>query len=107
MLNNLPARTARVSESAQVWVEVFSGTTGSLEIPKYSTVRVRATGATIVSFDSVLSATMSTGEIMYFNAGEGNTSDSKQTVTLTIAVAGAYVQIGKLIDSYEFILPHP
>jgi len=105
MQNNLPARTQRFSESSQVWVEVFSGATGSIEVQKYSTVRVRATGATTVSFDGVLSATLSAGEIMYLNAGNGSTVDTKKTVTLTIGAVGAFVQIGKLVESYEYLQP--
>lgn len=105
MQNNLPARTQRFSESAQVWTEIFTGAQGSLEIQKYSTVRVRATGATTVSFDGLLSATMSSGEIMYFNAGIGNVNNTKKTVTVTIGGANAFVQVGALVEKFASIAP--
>lgn len=105
MVNNIPARTQRISESAQVWVEVLSGATGSFEAQKFATVRVRATGATTVTIDGVLAATMSTGEVMFFNVGVGAETDTKQTVTVTIAAANAFVQVGKLTEEYSYIQP--
>lgn len=98
MQSNLPARSTRVSESALVWEEVLSGAQGSIEVPRYATFRVRATGATTVTVEGVLAATMSTGEIMLFNAGIGNPDSTTKTVTVTIAVANAFVQVGKTVE---------
>ena len=105
MQNNLPARTQRFSESAQVWVEIFTSSTGTREIQKYSTIRVRATGATTVTLDGVLAATMSAGEIMLLNVGCGSVTDSKKTVTLVIGGAAAFVQVGRLTENYEIMIP--
>lgn len=98
---NEPARAQRNTETGQVWTEVLSGATGSVEVQKYATVRVRATGATTVTIGGVLAATLSAGEIMHFNTGKGDTSDSKKSVTVTIGVAAAFVQVGATIQSRE------
>lgn len=104
--HNLPARSIRQSEVAHVWVEQLSSATGSFEIARYSTFRVRATGATTVTIDGVLAATMSTGEIMLFNAGRGSSinnppvgsPNTKNTVTIAIAAAAAFVQVGQQVE---------
>lgn len=95
---NIASRTLRHSESGLVWEEKISGATGALEVEPCSTFRVRATGATTVTIDGVLAATMSTGEIMIFNAGEGDPTDTKATVTITIAAASAFVQVARNYD---------
>jgi hypothetical protein len=41
----------------------------------------------------LLSATMTTNEIMIFNSGRGTNLDSKDTVTLTSS-GTAYIQVG-------------
>lgn len=105
MQNNIAARTQRFSESSHVWVEAISGATGSIEVQKYCTIRVRATGATTVTIDGVLAATMSTGEIMLFNVGNGVVTDTKSTVTVAIGAAAAFVQVGKLTELYPVIQP--
>jgi len=105
--NNLPARSIRQSEVAHVWVEILTNAqSAGVEVPKYSTIRVRATGATTVTFDGVLAATMSSGEIMLLNAGRGDSINNpplsagvlKPTVTLVIAGANAFVQLGQQVE---------
>lgn len=93
--SNLVTESIRHSESGQTWEEKVSNSTGSIEVPKRSTFRVRATGASTVTIDGVLAATMSTGEIVIFNSGDGDPDDSKNTVTVTIGVAAAYVQLAR------------
>lgn len=93
-----PARAQRNAESGLVWEEKISGAQGSIEVPKYSAVRVRATGATTVTIAGVLAATMSSGEIMVFNSGIGAISDVKRTVTVTIGVANAFVQVARNVE---------
>jgi len=104
---NLANRAARTSESAHVWEEKLTGAQGSLEVERFSTIRVRATGATTVTIDGILAMTMSSGEIELFNAGAGipdpnigvpGASDTKQTVTILIAGANAFVQVARNID---------
>jgi hypothetical protein len=95
---NIPARTSRTSESGLVWEEQLSGATGSIEVPRYATFRVRATGASTVTVDGVLAATMSAGEIMIFNAGFGDPTVPNSTVTVTIAVASAFVQVARSVE---------
>jgi hypothetical protein len=96
--SNIASRTLRSSESGLVWEEKLSGATGSLELEPCSTFRVRATGATTVTIDGILAATMSAGEILIFNCGEGNPKDSKATVTVAIAAASAFVQVARNKD---------
>lgn len=92
---NNPSQSQRFSDSGFVWEEKLSGALGTIEVQAYSTVRVRATGATTVTIDGVLSATMSSGEIMIFNVGVGDKTDAKATTSVVIAVAGAFVQVAK------------
>lgn len=96
--SNLASRTLRHSESGLVWEEKLTSATGSLEVEPNSTFRVRATGATTVTIDGILAATMSTGEIMIFCAGEGDPTDGKATVTVAIAAAAAFVQVARNYD---------
>ncbi len=95
---NNASRTLRHSESGLVWEEKLTNAMGSLEVEPCSTFRVRATGATTVTIDGILAATMSTGEIMIFCAGEGNPVDTKATVTVAIAGAAAFVQVARNYD---------
>ncbi len=98
---NEPARTQLNAESGLVWEELMSGAQTSIEVPKFSVIRVRATGASTVTIGGILAATMIDTEIMLFNAGKGNTTDDKKTVTVTIAVANAFVQVGRTTHPRE------
>lgn len=95
---NQPARTQKNSDFGHVWEEKISDALGSIEVPKYAAVRVRATGASTVTIAGTLAATMLSGEVMIFNSGIGNTTDTKKTVTVTIAVAKAYVQVARTVE---------
>jgi hypothetical protein len=95
---NLAARTHRQSESGLVWEEKLSGATGTIIVKKFSTIRVRATGATTVTIDGVLAMTMTSGEIAVMNVGSGDNDDSINTVDVVIAAAAAYVQVARDID---------
>lgn len=92
---NIPSRSQRNNDVGLVWEEKISGAQDTIEVPKYSAVRVRAGGATTVTIAGVLAATMSSGEIMVFNAGVGDLTDTKRTVTVVIAGANAFVQVGR------------
>ena len=92
--NNV-SESLRHSESGLCWEEKITNNTGSIEVLKAGTIRVRATGATTVTIDGVLAATMSTGEIIIFNVGDGNPDDTKVTVTVTIGAAAAFVQVAR------------
>lgn len=93
--SNLVSQTVRQSESGLTWEEKLTNNTGTLELPKASTFRVRATGATTVTIDGVLAATMSSGEIIIFNTGDGNPDDTKPTVTVIIGAVAAFVQVAR------------
>jgi hypothetical protein len=95
---NLPARSKRQSDIGMVWEEKITNGQGSIEVVKYSAIRVRATGATTVTVGGILAATMSAGEIMIFNAGIGVPNDGKKTVTVVIGGADAYVQVAREIE---------
>lgn len=94
---NIPTGASRVTDVGLVWREISSGAAGSWEVPKYCAVRVRATAAAAISLDSVLAATMTSGEILVLNSGRGTTADTKDTVTLT-STGTAYIQIGLEVD---------
>jgi hypothetical protein len=94
---NLPTGASRVTDVGLVWREISSGSAGTWEVPKYCAVRVRATAATTISLDSLLSATLGSGEILIINSGRGTNSDKKDTVTLTSS-GTAYIQIGLEVD---------
>jgi hypothetical protein len=99
--SNLANQSLRVSETGHVWEEKLSGQQGTLEINKRATFRVRALGATTVTIDGVLAATMSTGEIMLFNTGSGANDDAANfvpTVTVVIGGANAFVQVARDFD---------
>jgi len=96
--SNIASQNIRQSDCGMVWEEKFSGAQGSIEVEPQSTIRVRATGATTVTIDGILAMTMSNGEIERFCAGEGNPTDSKATVTITIGGANAFVQVARNHD---------
>lgn len=95
---NLASQSARQSDVGKVWEELITGATGTVEIPKFHTFRVRATGATTVTIDGVLAMTMSSTEIELFNSGAGDQTDTKNTVTVVIGGANAYVQVAREKD---------
>lgn len=94
---NLPTGASRVTDVGLVWREISSGSAGTWEVPKYCAIRVRATAATAISFDSALSATMTSGEILILNSGRGTNLDAKDSVTLT-STGTAYIQVGIEVD---------
>ena len=93
--SNLVTESLRHSESGMCWEEKLTNNTGTLEVPKRATFRVRAAGASTVTIDGVLAMTMSTGEVVIFNAGDGNPDSGKQTITVTIGAASAFVQVAR------------
>lgn len=96
--SNLANRAIRHSESGHVWEEQLTNGMGTIRVEKYTTIRVRATGATTVTVDGVLAMTMSTGEIELINAGAGTPGDAKDFVDVVIAGANAFVQVARNID---------
>ena len=99
---NEPARTEKNSESGLVWEEKITNAIATIEVPKYSPIRVRATGASVVTIGGVLAATMSAGEIIIFNAGIGDIgptgTDTKRTVTVAITAVAAFVQVARTVE---------
>jgi hypothetical protein len=93
--SNIASENLRVAETGLVWEEKITNSVGSIEVLPMASFRVRATGATTVTIDGVLAMTMSSGEIAVFCAGNGSPDDSKPTVTVTIAVAAAFVQVAR------------
>lgn len=96
--SNIASANLNVSDCGLVWEEKLSGATGTVEVVEYTTIRVRATGATTVTIDGVLAATMSAGEIMIFNSGRGDPDDTKPTISIVIAAAAAFVQVARNKD---------
>jgi hypothetical protein len=96
---NLVSETVRQSESGLCWEEKISNSTGTVKVPKHATVRVRCvtTGAT-VTIDGVLAATMIAGEVIVFNAGDGdpdNTGTAANTVSVVIAAQACFIQVAR------------
>ena len=103
--SNLANEALRHAESGQVWEERLSGAQGTLTLRPFQTFRVRAAGATTVTIDGTLAATMVSGEIIIFNAGSGQPADvdpgapvvarQATTVTVVIGAANAFVQVAR------------
>lgn len=98
--SNLANQAIRQAEVGHVWEEVLTNAAGTIEVLKYATFRVRATAAVTVTIDGVLAATMTSGEILLFNAGNGEGTDSANFVpSVTVAITGAsYVQVARSND---------
>lgn len=105
MQGNIAARTARVSESGLVWEEKLTNAQGTIQVEPGATFRVRATGATTVTIDGILAATMSSGEIMIFCAGQGNPDDPSREIAIVIGAAAAFVQVARHNDRISNIPP--
>lgn len=87
--SNLANQATRQSDVGHVWVELITNSSGTLELPKYSTFRVRASAGSTVTIDGVLSATMISGEILLFNTGSGsNDAPGNAVPTVTVIVTG-------------------
>lgn len=95
---NLAARSIRHSESGLVWEEKLSGATGTVIVKKYSSIRIRSTGAATVTIDGVLALTMAAGEILVMNVGAGDNDDTISTVNVVIASASVFLQVARDID---------
>jgi hypothetical protein len=103
--SNLANESLRTAEVGLVWEEKLSGAAGTLILMPFQSFRVRAAAAGTVTIDGVLAATMTTGEILIFNAGPGlpsltnSTTSSvvlKQAVSVTVVITGAqFVQVAR------------
>lgn len=97
--SNLANEALRHAETGQVWEEQLTNAQGTLILKPYQTFRVRAAGATTVTIDGVLAATMMTGEILIFNAGSGqpDANTLKQAVQVSVVIGGAaaFVQVAR------------
>jgi len=103
--SNVITENLRVAETSLQWEEKLTNALGSINVKPIHTFRVRATGATTVSIDGTLAATMSAGEIMIFNTGYGNIINTGLTyVVVTIAGAAAFVQVGKEIKQARLVV---
>ena len=95
--SNNASRSQRVSESGLVYEEKLTNAMGTLNLYEHQTFRVRATGATTVTIEGILAATMMSGEIMIFNAGnEFNNVNADKRVQVVIAGAPAFVQVARI-----------
>ena len=92
---NLVTESVRQSDVGQCWEEKLTNATGSIEVPRQTAFRVRATGATTVTIDGILAMTMSAGEIAIFNTGDGNPDATKRTVTVAIGAVAGFVQVAR------------
>lgn len=93
---NLVSETARQSESGLTWEEKISNNTGTIQVPKHATVRVRCvTTGTTVTIAGVLAATMLAGEIIIFNAGDGDPDSTATSIAVVIGAQAAFVQVAR------------
>lgn len=95
---NLANRAERNTEVGHVWEEKVTNSQGIIHVQKYTTFRVRAAGATTVTIDGILAATMMANEILVFNAGNGITTTAGEKVDIVIAGANAWVQVARSTD---------
>ena len=103
--SNVVSDNLRTVETALQWEEQLTNTQGTLQLMPLQTFRVRATGATTVTIDGTLAATMSSGEIMLFNTGQGNIINTGLTyVAVVIAGANAFVQVGREIKRDRLVV---
>jgi hypothetical protein len=97
--SNIANQALRHAEVGHCWEEKLSGTTGSIEVEKYATIRVRGGAGTTVTVDGILAATLAANEILILNAGNGDPTDLlKETVTIAIGAAAAFVQVARSQD---------
>lgn len=97
--SNVVSENLRQAETGLMWEEVITNGTGTLQLPKQTTFRVRATGATTVTIDGILAMTMSAGEIALFNTGTGSMKDTnKNYVTVVVGAIAAFVQVAREVD---------
>lgn len=94
--SNLASQNVRHAETGLVWEEKLTGATGSIKVPKYGTIRVRASAGTTVTIDGVLAMTMAANEVAIMNVGSG--APGSVQVTVTIAAANAWVQVARDLD---------
>jgi ABC-type transport system involved in Fe-S cluster assembly fused permease/ATPase subunit len=94
---NLPTGGTRTSEVGLVYKELLSNASGSIEVDRYSALRVRAVAGTTVTIDGMLSCTLIADEIIVLNVGRGTTTDTKETVTVVFSGA-VYAQMGLEVD---------
>lgn len=94
--SNFTSENVRQAETGLFWEERLTAATGTLNLTKSQSFRVRATGATTVTIDGILAMTMSAGEIEVFNVGTGSMLDTGLNyVVVVIAGANAYVQVAR------------
>jgi hypothetical protein len=79
--SNLANEAVRQAEVGHVWEERLSGAAGTLVLLPFQSFRVRAAAAGTVTIDGVLAATMVSGEILIFNAGSGQPTQTSPTTT--------------------------
>ena len=101
---NLANEATRMSEVGHVWEEKLTNATGTIQVCRFATFRVRASAGTTVTIGGVLAMTMAAGEIAIFNAGYGDPSvdaalgsAGSVTITVPIVIAGAaaFVQVAR------------
>lgn len=88
-------RAGRQTDAGNAWEEKITNAMGTIELPKHTVFRVRASGATTVTVDGILAMTMSANEIALFNSGDGDPDSGKPTVSVVIAGAPAWVQAAR------------
>lgn len=96
--SNIVSENLRVAETGLCWVEKLTNAQGTLQLAEAQSFRVRATGATTVTIDGILAMTMVSGEIAIFNTGHGNPDDSSSYISVVIAGANAFVQVGQELN---------
>lgn len=79
--SNLANEALRIAEVGHIWEERLTGAAGTLYLMPFQSFRVRAVAAGTVTIDGILAATMTTGEILIFNAGGGQPVLTDPTTT--------------------------
>lgn len=85
-IGNNSSRSSRTSEVGLVWRLVLNNASNTIEVPRYSTLYIKAKAACVVSVDAVDAVALDSDDIITINVGEGVTTDGK--ITVTVAFTG-------------------
>lgn len=82
---NLSTQATRMSDVGLVWRLLNNATADSQEVPKYSALYIKAIADCIVTIDGIDAVKLLANDSIIINAGPGNPTDNKQTVTIAFS----------------------
>lgn len=79
---NLSSQATRISDVGLVWKLLNNATTDTQEVPKFSTLYIKALADCVVSLDGEDAIKLNTNDVVVINSGSGVPKDGKETVTV-------------------------